>query len=111
MTGSRFTDGLPDDLHVAVGQAVELPLTGAMGAGNTWTARTEGDAVRADIDVAAPPRSAAAPGGPPPASTSARETLRITGLCPGSAVVHLLLGRSWEPDALAEHRLRVCVRE
>jgi hypothetical protein len=100
---SRWTDGLPDTLRVGVGQAVVLPLTGAVGAGNSWTA-TDDDAGVATTEVLLAP-----PATPPAASSEASEVLVVTGVRPGRTVAHLRLGRSWETTDLSRHDLAIDV--
>lgn len=112
---TSFTTGLPDGLHLAVGQVVRIPLTGAMGAGNTWSVSVgpEGGAVGGAVVTArivvTPPAPPPPPPGPPPASSSAAETLEVTAVGPGRAAVQLRLGRSWEPQPLAQHTITVAV--
>lgn len=104
---SRWTADLPDTLHVGVGQVVTLPLdAGAGGAGNRWSAWSDREAVAVEVLVAppAPPTPDA-----PPSSSAASETLVLTGLATGRAVVTLRLGRAWEPEPLATHDLTVDV--
>lgn len=101
---TAWTADLPAALHVGVGQVVTLPLAGAMGAGNTWSAWSDGSAVEVEVLVAPP---APQPPQGPPSSSHASETLVLTGAASGHAVVTLRLGRSWEPDDLARHELTV----
>lgn len=107
-----WTDGLPTELHLTVGEVVRIPLEGAMGAGNTWSVTVDdgASAVTTRIAVAPPapppPPPGADPGAePPPSSSSAREVLEISARAPGRARLHLRLGRSWEAGALARHTL------
>lgn len=116
---SRWTADLPDAVHVDVGQVVALPLdAGASGAGNRWSAGSDGEAVAVEVLVAPPgPPAPAAPPAPPapdppapdapPSSSAASETLLVTGVAAGRAVVRLRLGRSWETEPLATHDLTV----
>ncbi|MDM7855888.1 hypothetical protein [Cellulomonas alba] len=111
---SRWTADLPDAVHVGVGQVVALPLdAGASGAGNRWSAGSDGEAVAVEVLVAPPgPPAPAAPPAPPapdapPSSSAASETLLVTGVAAGRAVVRLRLGRSWETEPLATHDLTV----
>lgn len=103
---TAWTADLPDVVHVDVGQVVTLPLVGALGAGNEWSAAADGDAVVAEVRVTPPPPP---PAEGPPSSTQAWETLVLTGVAAGSALVTLRLGRSWESDDLARYELRVVV--
>ena len=54
MSDSRYTRDLPKHITLAVGETVRIPLRGAMGAGNTWQARTDDHGVQAIIDVTPP---------------------------------------------------------
>jgi hypothetical protein len=104
LSGNQFTADLPGSLTMRAGQALRLPLAGALGAGNTWTVATDSPAVDARIEITPPP-----PPADPPSSTTATETLVLTARSPGTTWVSLRLGRSWSPGALAEHRFPVTV--
>lgn len=106
---SRFTSALPGELSVAVGQTVRLPLVSALGSGNTWHAEVDGYAAQAAVEVSSPPRAEVL-GGLPPSTSSAAETLVVTGIRAGEARLRLVLSRSWQPDTpLARHQLAVTV--
>jgi len=108
---ARFTSALPDTLTVRVGQTVRLPLTSALGSGNTWRAEVDGHSAQAGVEVSPAPRPEVL-GGLPPSTSSATETLVVTGVRAGEALLRLVLGRSWQPDApLARHRLAVRVTD
>ena len=116
----RFTTDLPDTLTLRVGQVARVPLVGAMGAGNTWTATVDGEQVTARIEISPPPAQpdpamrpqASGVPAPPvlPSSSQAGETLVVSAQSSGTVRVGLRLARSWTPDAaLAEHALAVTV--
>lgn len=98
MKSLRYTENLPGTLTMRAGQTLRVGLTGADGAGTRWTCEVAGTAVLASVAVI-----------PTPSSSSATESLVVTGHEPGTAEVRLRLGRSWSPDAIAEHHLRVTV--
>lgn len=105
----RFTSVLPGELSIAVGQTLRLPLTSAMGSGNTWHAELDGSAAQVAVEVTGPPRAEVL-GGLPPSTSSAAETLAVTGIRAGAARLRLVLSRSWQPDTpLAQHQLVVTV--
>ena len=110
MNDSRYTRDLPEHITLAVGQTVRIPLRGAMGAGNSWQARTDDHGVQAIIDVTPPKQPVPTGNGLPPATSAAAETLLVTGMSAAMARIQLSLGRSWQPGTLlAQHELEVIV--
>ena len=110
MSDSRYTRDLPEQITLAVGETVRIPLRGAMGAGNTWQARTDDHGVQAIIDVTPPRQPVPTGDGLPPSTSAAAETLLIIGVSAAMAHIQLSLGRSWQPGtSLAQHELEVIV--
>ncbi len=119
MNDNRFTDDLPDEVRLRVGQVVRLPLVGAGGAGNRWRIEPPGPGyavpdrlpcawTRVEITPAAQPAEPG--GGPPPTTSQAGEFLVLEGVSPGELTVLLHLGRVWTPDQpLATHTVLVRV--
>jgi hypothetical protein len=104
---TTWTDGLPGQLDVEVGQERRVPLTPVAG-GYEWVVEGGDGVVEVTVDRLPPP--------PPPAdglpsSGSPGSELVLTGVAPGAAEVRLAIRRPWEDgSALAEHALHVDVR-
>ena len=94
------------EIALKPGESDRLELGGLGSAGYMWSYEVAGepDAVAVTIEAAAPP---AAPPGAPPRSFSARNSLVITGLKPGSATIILSLRRPFEKNKPPLREIRV----
>jgi hypothetical protein len=96
----QWTEGLPDQVVVQVGQAETVPLPSAAG-GYQWTLSPGVEGAEVVVGDVPPPADA-------PRSSTAPTALVVTGTTVGEATLVLALVRPFAPDQpLARHVLVV----
>ncbi len=91
----KWTEGLPGEVTLQVGQRWRTDLPSGAGGGYLWT--VQGGAPVASCQVVTGPLPA--PGNPPDA-VAAPVALEAVGLAPGEAIVRLRLARPWDAAAV-----------
>jgi hypothetical protein len=100
-----WTQGIPAQLTLRVGEQWRTELRSGAGGGYVWTVRGSSDVARCEVVVGPMPAA-----GDPPSAVLAPLVLQVTGLAPGTASFALRLARPWDPaDVLAETAMEVGV--
>jgi hypothetical protein len=101
----RWTEGLPEEASLRVGERWRADLRSGAGGGYLWTVQGGADVVSCRVVTGPLPEA-----GDPPSAVAAPVALEVIGLAPGEAVLQLRLGRPWDPTAvLAEASVAVRV--
>jgi hypothetical protein len=108
-----WTQGIPAQLTLRVGEQWRTELRSGAGGGYVWTVRGSSDVARCEVVVGPMPAEGVAPvpaEGVAPNAVLAPVVVQVTGLAPGTATFTLRLARPWDPAAvLAETAVEVAV--
>lgn len=90
-----WTEGIPAQVTLQVGEQWRADLRSGAGGGYLWTVQGGGEAASCRIVTGPLPEA-----GDPPNAVVAPVALEVLGQAPGEAVLRLRLARPWDPAAV-----------